>query len=101
MSNGELKREYVNLIEESKENKIYQTVVYSKSLKTDINLAKITHWLSIPESQREAFSIEQIKTIYHNELLLKRFFDVLGTKPNLTKNKQKIKQRLNYDARAA
>ena len=173
---NKLKQEHVNLIEESKENKIYQTVVYSKSLKTDINLvivythkkgrsshklyfctdleldpklllkyyqtrfqieftfrdakqhtgmnhcqarstdklhfhwntsltainlAKITHWLSIPKSQREAFSIEQIKTIYHNELLLKRFFDVFGIKPNLTKNKQKIKQLLYYGARAA
>ena len=52
-----------------------------------INLAKITHWLSIPKLQREAFSIEQIKTIYHNELLLKRFFDMFGIKPDLTKNK--------------
>ena len=68
---------------------------------TVINLAKITHWLSILESQREAFSIEQVKTIYHNELLLKRFFDMFGIKPNLTKNKQKIKQLLYYGARAA
>ena len=40
---NKLKQEHVNFIEESKENKIYQTVVYSKSLKTAINLAKITH----------------------------------------------------------
>ena len=40
---NKLKQEHVNFIEESRENKIYQTVVYSKSLKTAINLAKITH----------------------------------------------------------
>ena len=171
-----LKREHIRLIEENSENKIYQAIVYSKSLKTDINLvivytkkkgkeshklyfctdleldpklllkyyqtrfqieftfrdakqhtgmnhcqarstnklhfhwntsltainlAKITHWLQIPKSEREAFSIEQVKTIYHNELLIKRFFDVFGIKPNLTKNKEKIKQLLYYGARAA
>lgn len=68
---------------------------------TCINLAKITHWLSIPKPQREAFSMADIKTLYHNELLLKRFFCVFGIKPNLIKNKQKIQELLYYGARAA
>lgn len=68
---------------------------------TCINLAKITHWIPIQKSQREAFSMADVKTIYHNELLLKRFFDVFGIKPNLTKNKQKIQELLYYGARAA
>ena len=171
-----LKQEHINLIEENSENKICQTIVYSKSLKREINLvivytrkkdkwshklyfctdveldpklllkyyqtrfqieftfrdakqhtgmnhcqarsinklhfhwnvsltcvnlAKVTHWLSIAKSERKAFSMEQVKTIYHNELLLKRFFDVFAIRPNLTKNKQKIKQLLYYGARAA
>jgi hypothetical protein len=68
---------------------------------TTINLAKITHWLSIPKPERGAFSMEQIKTLHHNELLLKRFIDVFGIKPNLTKNKQKIEQLRFYGTRAA
>ena len=68
---------------------------------TSINLAKITHWISIPKAQREAFSMADLKTIYHNELLLKRFFSVFGIRPNLAKNKHKIKELLYYGARAA
>ena len=68
---------------------------------TCVNLAKITHWIPIEKSQRETFSMADVKTIYHNELLLKRFFDVFGVKPNLAKNKQKIQELLYYGARAA
>lgn len=171
-----LKKKHVRLVEENDDNKIYKTIVYSKSLKRDINLvivytykkgkwsyklyfstdlkltallllkyyqtrfqiefifrdakqhtgmnhcqarndkklhfhwnialtainlAKTTHWLPIPKKQRKAFSMEQVKTIYHNELLLNRFFNVFAIKPNLTKNKQKIQQLLYYGARAA
>ena len=42
-----------------------------------------------------------IKTIHHNELILNRFFNVFGIKPNLYKNKEKIKEILYYGARAA
>ena len=68
---------------------------------TAVNLAKITHWLSLPRAERGPFSMEQIKTLHHNELLLERFIDVFGIKPNLTKNKQKIQQLRFYGARAA
>ena len=68
---------------------------------TAINLAKITHWLSVPKTERGAFSMEQIKILNHNDLLLKRFIDVFGIKPNLTKNKQKIEQLRFYGTRAA
>ncbi len=68
---------------------------------TSINLAKVTHWLSVPRSERGAFSMEQIKTLYHNDLLLKRFIDVFGIEPNLPKNKRKIEQLRSYGARAA
>lgn len=68
---------------------------------TTVNIAKITHWIHIPKKQREAFSMADIKTLYSNQLLLNRFFSVFAIRPNLTKNKQKIKQLLYYGARAA
>jgi len=68
---------------------------------TAVNIAKITHWIPIPKKQREAFSMADIKTVYHNELLLKRFFSVFGIRPDLAKNKKKIEQLLYYGARAA
>lgn len=171
-----LKEEHIKMIENSPENRIYQAIVYSKSLKRDINLvivytlkkgkwkhklyfstdlelspmllleyyrsrfqieftfrdakqhtglndcqarsgdklhfhwntsltcvnlAKVTHWCSIPKDRRGAFSMADIKTSYHNELLLHRFFDVFGINPNLNKNKNKIQQLLIYGSRAA
>lgn len=68
---------------------------------TAINLAKITHWLPIEKEKRPAFSMADIKTLYHNELLLKRFFSVFAIKPYLPKNKEKIQELLQYGARAA
>ena len=68
---------------------------------TSINLAKVTHWLNIPQQERGTFSMEQIKTLHHNELLLKRFLDVFGIKANLTKNIHKLEQLRYYGIRAA
>ncbi len=62
---------------------------------TAINLAKITHWLSIPKEQRKAFSITDVKTINHNSLQLNLFFDKFGINPYSTKN-QKIARELIY-----
>ena len=80
------------------ENKLY--FHFNASL-TTVNLAKAAHWLSIPKEQREAFSMADIKTMYHNKLLLDRFFSVFGISPNSTKNKQKIQELICYGARAA
>lgn len=68
---------------------------------TAVNIAKITHWMTIPKEQRQEFSLADIKTVYHNQLLLNRFFSVFAIKPNLTKNKEKIHKLLYYGARAA
>lgn len=68
---------------------------------TTINIAKVTHWMPVEKNKREAFSMADIKTVHHNELLLKRFFDVFGISPNLTKNKEKINQLRYYGASAA
>lgn len=68
---------------------------------TSVNLAKITHWLPIPKQQRKAFSMCDVKTIYHNEMLLKRFFTVFGISPNMKKNKTKVRELIYYGAIAA
>ncbi len=68
---------------------------------TAINIAKVTHWMPVEKKKREAFSMAEVKTVYHNELLLKRFFSVFGISPNLTKNKEKINQLRYYGANAA
>lgn len=68
---------------------------------TTLNLAKITHWLSIPKKDRKAFSMSSIKTMYHNELLLKRFFSVFGISPYMKKNTNKIRELITYGAIAA
>ena len=68
---------------------------------TAINIAKITHWIPIDKQQRGAFSMANIKTLYHNKLLLERFFCMFAIKPNLAKNKEKIEQLLYYGTRAA
>lgn len=62
---------------------------------TAVNIAKAEHWLSIPKEERGPFSMANIKTLYHNELLLKRFFCAFGLNPNTTKNQQKVKELLD------
>ncbi|MCP4178339.1 MAG: transposase [bacterium] len=43
---------------------------------TAVNLAKAEYHLSVPKDQRGTFSMADIKTMHHNELLLKRFIKV-------------------------
>ena len=68
---------------------------------TTVNLAKTAYWLSLPKEKRGAFSMADIKTLCHNELLLKRFLSVFGISPYLTKNKEKMGELLYYGTRAA
>ena len=59
---------------------------------TTINLAKIAHWLSEPKEKRTAFSMTDVKTMYHNDLLIDRFIRKFGINPNTKINKLKIQQ---------
>lgn len=68
---------------------------------TAINLAKITHWLSVPKHLRKAFSMTDIKTINHNALQLNLFFDKFGINPHLPKNQKKARELLYYGTIAA
>lgn len=68
---------------------------------TAINAAKIEHWLSKPVNERGSFSMADIKTMYHNALLLERFFDMFAIKPNSIKNHQCVKELINFGKIAA
>ncbi len=68
---------------------------------TAINLAKVEHWLSIPKKEREAFSMSDIKTMYHNTLLLGRFIDVFAVPAYKLNNKNNVKELINFGKIAA
>ena len=68
---------------------------------TSINIAKVTHWLSVPKETRPAFSMADIKTMYHNELLLNRFISVFGITANKLKNNNRIRELITYGTIAA
>lgn len=68
---------------------------------TAVNLAKAAHWACLPKSERGAFSMADVKTLYHNRLLLDRFLREFGISPHLPKNREKVRRLLNYGARAA
>ena len=80
------------------ENKLH--FQFNASL-TSINIAKAIHWLSIPKEQRGAFSMADIKTMNHNMLMLKRFFDVFGINPDSTKNQNYVRELIFYGTMAA
>jgi hypothetical protein len=80
------------------ENKLY--FHFNASL-TAINLAKVEHWLSIPKNEREAFSMSDVKTMYHNKLLLERFIDVFAVPAYKLKNNKNVKELINFGKIAA
>lgn len=57
---------------------------------TSINLAKVAHWIHSDKPERGAFSMSDVKTMYYNELLLKRFLEEFAINPNSPKNKEKL-----------
>ncbi|NDV96605.1 hypothetical protein D0T84_17045 [Dysgonomonas sp. 521] len=58
---------------------------------TAVNLAKCEHWAD-KKNWNKPFSMADIKTMYHNELLMKTFFEKLGMNPNSKKNKRIINE---------
>lgn len=67
---------------------------------TSINLAKIAHWNS-SESEKRPFSMSDVKTVYHNDMLLDRFIRKFGINPNTAKNKIKLRQLCSFGRIAA
>jgi len=68
---------------------------------TAINVAKISHWISIPKEERKSFSMANVKTMYHNELMIDRFISRFGISPNIPKNKKIIRELKEYGMIAA
>ena len=68
---------------------------------TTINIARVCHWLSLPKEEREAFSMADVKTLYHNMLLIERFIDVFAVNPNKLKNQDIVKELIYYGTIAA
>lgn len=63
---------------------------------TAINLAKVKHWYSCPVEKRTAFSMENIKIMNHNKLIIDRIMSKFGIDPNIHKNKQYVKDLISY-----
>ena len=59
---------------------------------TAVNLAKVTHWLTIPKDKRESFSMKNVKVLYNNKLIIDRIFSILPNGAKLKKNNPKIAQ---------
>jgi hypothetical protein len=68
---------------------------------TLISLVKIVHWLTKPAEQRGAFSLQDIKTHYTNQMLLERFFVAFGICPQKAKKTPVYEKLLNYAKIAA
>jgi hypothetical protein len=75
------------------ENKLY--FHFNASL-TAINLAKVEYWLSVPKETRGAFSMSDIKTMYHNTLMLQRFINVFAVPAYKLKNIHNVKELINF-----
>jgi hypothetical protein len=68
---------------------------------TAINIAKVNHYLAIPKQQRKSFSMADVKTICHNQLLIDRFFEILPQNTEFSKNHPKVKELYYYGCIAA
>jgi hypothetical protein len=68
---------------------------------TLISLVKIVHWLTKPAEQRGAFSLQDIKTHYTNQMLLERFFTAFGICAQTAKKSPAYEKLLNYAKIAA
>lgn len=67
---------------------------------TAINVAKFEHWLNT-DKQQQSFSIADVKTMYHNSLLIERFFQIFPDNAELIKNNPKIKELYTFGSIAA
>lgn len=70
------------------EEKLYFSHKYC--LNNSLNCKKCP--LSMPKEERASFSMANVKTLYHNQLLLERFFEVFGIDHNTHKNNPTVKE---------
>ena len=67
---------------------------------TTVNIAKIMQ-LSNSDTRENSFSMSTYKILFHNALLLSRFFRLFAINPNSIKNHQHVKELLNFGTLAA
>ncbi len=68
---------------------------------TAVNLAKVKYWLSADKNEKGAFSMNNIKRLNHNEMMIDLFLAEFGINPNTPKNKRKVQKLLSYGAKVA
>ena len=68
---------------------------------TAINIAKVNFLLALPKDRRKSFSMADVKTICHNQLIIDRFFEILPQSTELSKNNPKVKELYYYGCIAA
>ena len=78
-------------------NKLY---FHFNTALTTVNIAKIMQ-LSNPETRENSFSMATYKVLFHNTLLLLKFFRLFAINPNSIKNHQHFKELLNFGTMAA
>ncbi|MBD2705444.1 transposase [Spirosoma sp. BT702] len=66
-----------------------------------INVAKVEGGLRANQAERKAFSMADVKTRYHNELLLNRFISSLPDSAKLTINQTQVSQFYSFGCIAA
>jgi hypothetical protein len=68
---------------------------------TAVNVAKVQYFLSVPIEKRKSFSMANVKTRCHNQLLIDRFFEIYRKNPDLSKNNPEIKELVEFGCIAA
>ena len=68
---------------------------------TAVNVAKFEHWLDKTDIEKASFSMADVKTLYHNQLLIERFFQIFPNVEEMTKNNPKIKELYTFGSIAA
>ena len=68
---------------------------------TAVNVAKFEHWLDKTDIEKASFSMADVKTLYQNQLLIERFFQIFPNVEEMTKNNPKIKELYTFGSIAA
>lgn len=75
------------------ENKIH---FHTNVSLTAVGIAKIVHYIQKSKTDKNTFSIANIKTSYFNEIMFNLFLDNFQIDPHLIKNKLAIEQFINF-----
>ena len=79
------------------ENKLY---FHFNTALTTVNIAKVMQ-LCNPQTRENSFSMATYKILFHNTLMLSRFFRLFAINPNSIKNRQNVNELLYFGTMAA